>query len=94
MNKHIGSGLDELLNEDGILEEATALAMKRVIAWQITEAMKTQGINKTELAERMHTTRAQLNRVLDGADTGMTIETLSRAAQALGCRLRVELAVA
>jgi antitoxin HicB len=52
--------------------------------------MKVQGINKSELAERMHTSRAQLNRVLDGADTGLTLETLSRAAQALVCRLKIE----
>jgi antitoxin HicB len=94
MSKHIGSSLDDLLNEDDVLEEATAVAVKRVIAWQIAEAMKVQGINKSELAERMHTSRAQLNRVLDGADTGLTLETLSRAAQALGCRLKIELAAA
>ena len=94
MNKHVGSNFDECLGEDGVLEEVTAVAIKRVISWQLAEAMKSQGINKTELAERMHTSRAQLNRVLDGSDTGLTIETLSRAAQALGCRLRVELAAA
>lgn len=94
MSKHIGSQLDDLLREDGVLEEVTAVAIKRVIAWQIAEAMKLQGINKSELAERMHTSRTQLNRVLDGSDTGLTLETLSRAAQALGCRLKVELAAA
>ena len=94
MSKHIGSQLDDLLREDGVLEEVTAVAIKRVIAWQIAEAMKLQGINKSELAERMQTSRTQLNRVLDGSDTGLTLETLSRAAQALGCRLKVELAVA
>jgi antitoxin HicB len=94
MTKHIGSHLDDLLREDGVLEEVTAVAMKRVIAWQIAEVMKAQGINKSELAERMHTSRAQLNRVLDGADTGLTLETLSRTAQALGCRLKIELEAA
>ena len=94
MNKHIGSQLDDLLNEDGVLEEVTAVAVKRVIAWQIAEAMKAQGINKSELAARMHTSRTQLNRVLDGTDTGLTLETLSRTAHALGCRLKIELAAA
>lgn len=94
MSKHIGSDFDDFLREEGLLEEVSAVAIKRVIAWQIAQAMKTEGINKTELAKRMHTSRTQLNRVLDDSDTGLTLETLSRAAQALGCRLRVELAAA
>jgi len=56
--------------------------------------MRTHGVNKSELALRMKTSRAQLNRLLDDADTGLTLETLSRAAQALGCRLKIELAAA
>ena len=94
MNKHFGSNFDDFLREDGILEEVTAVAIKRVIAWQIAEAMRIQGVNKTELALRMKTSRAQLNRLLDDADTGLTLDTLSRAAQALGCRLKIELAAA
>jgi DNA-binding Xre family transcriptional regulator len=92
MSKHIAGSLDEVLDDDGVLAEVTAIAAKRVIAWQIAEAMKARGINKSDLAERMHTSRPQLNRVLDGADTGLTLETLSRAARALGCRLKIELA--
>ena len=94
MNKHFGSNLDDFLREDGILEEVTAVAIKRVIAWQIAQAMRIQGVNKTDLALRMKTSRAQLNRLLDDADTGLTLDTLSRAAQALGCRLKIELAAA
>jgi len=94
MNKHFGSNFDDFLREDGILEEVTAVAIKRVIAWQIAEAMRIQGVNKTDLALRMKTSRAQLNRLLDDADTGLTLDTLSRAAQALGCRLKIELAAA
>ena len=60
MSKHIGSQLDDLLREDGVLEEVTAGAIKRVIAWQTAEAMKLQGIDKSELAEPIHT---QLNRL-------------------------------
>ncbi|WP_276966158.1 helix-turn-helix domain-containing protein [Metallibacterium scheffleri] len=91
---HIGSTLDELLSQDGVLEEVSARAIKRVIAWQLAEAMKTQGVTKTALAARMHTSRSVLDRLLDETDTGLTIETLSRAAQALGYRVKVELAAA
>lgn len=93
-NPHIGSGFDDFLQEEGILEEVTAVATKRVIAWQIKEAMKASGLNKKTLAERMHTSRSQLDRVLDQNDTGLTLETLSRAASALGYRVKVELVAA
>lgn len=91
-NRHVGSSFDDFLTEEGLLEDATALAMKRVIAWQIAEAMKQRGISKKALAERMHTSRSHLDRILDERDTGLTLETLSRAAQALGYRVRIELA--
>lgn len=91
---HIGSTLDDFLSQQGMLEEVSARAIKRVIAWQLAEAMKTQGLTKTAMAERMHTSRSMLDRLLDETDTGLTIETLSRAAQALGYRVRVELAAA
>lgn len=91
---HIGSTLDDFLSEDGVLEEVSARAIKRVIAWQLAEAMKDQGVTKTAMAERMHISRSMLNRLLDDTGTGMTIETLSRAAQALGYRVKVELAAA
>lgn len=91
---HIGSALDDFLSEDGVLEEVSARAIKRVIAWQLAEAMKDQGMTKTAMAERMHTSRSMLDRLLNETDTGLTIETLSRAAQALGYRVKVELAAA
>jgi predicted XRE-type DNA-binding protein len=91
---HIGSTLDDFLSQEGVLEEVSARAIKRVIAWQLSEAMKTQGLTKTAMAERMHTSRSMLDRLLNETDTGMTIETLSRAAQALGYRVKVELAAA
>ena len=83
-NKHIGSRFDEFLEEDGALEEATAVALKRVIAWQIAEEMKAQNLTKTALAERMHTSRASLNRLLDEEDASLTLTTLASAAAALG----------
>lgn len=93
-NPHIGSGFDDFLQEEALLEEVTAVATKRVIAWQIKEAMKVSGLNKKTLAERMHTSRSQLDRVLDKNDTGLTLETLSRAASALGYRVKVDLIAA
>lgn len=91
---HLGSTLDDFLSEEGLLEDVSARAIKRVIAWQLAEAMKAQGLTKTAMATRMHSSRSMLDRLLDETDTGLTIETLSRAAQALGYRVRVELAAA
>ena len=91
-NVHVGSDFDEFLTDEGLLEGASAVAIKRVIAWQIAEAMKTRGLSKKAMAELMHTSRSHLDRLLDADDTGLTLETLSRAAQVLGRRLRVELA--
>lgn len=91
---HVGSDFDEFLAEEGILEDVTAVAIKRVIAWQIAEAMKVRGLTKKALAERMQTSRSHLDRLLDENDTGLTLDTLSRAAQALGYRVKVELAAA
>ena len=91
-NAHIGSTLDDVLAEDGVLEEVSTRAIKRVIAWQLQEAMKAQGLTKTAMAQRMHTSRSMLDRLLSETDTGLTLDTLSRAAQALGYRVKVELA--
>lgn len=66
MNKHIGSSFDDFLAEGTALEETTAVAIKRVVAWQIAQEMKAQHLTKTALAEKMHTSRAALNRLLDG----------------------------
>jgi len=92
MNKHIGSDFDDFLDEEGVLEEATAVAVKRVVAWQIEKEMKEQNLTKTALAAKMHTSRAALNRLLDETDTSLTLMTLSSAAKALGKSLRIELA--
>jgi len=91
MNKHLGSNLDDLLQEDGTQEEVTAAAVKRVIAWQIALAMKAQKVSKTEMASRMHTSRMVVTRLLDETDTGVTLATLARASVALNTPLHVEL---
>jgi antitoxin HicB len=68
------------------------MVMKRVIAWQLAEAMKAQQLTKTEMAARMHTSRAVVNRLLNGEDTSVTLATLAKASLALGRSLKVELA--
>jgi DNA-binding Xre family transcriptional regulator len=90
-NPAIGSNFDQFLAEQGLLEGATAVAIKRVIAWQLAEAMKAEGVTKKALAEKMHTSRSHLDRLLDDRDTGLTIETLGKAARALGRNVRIEL---
>ena len=89
---HIGSSFDDFLAEDALLEEVSAVAIKRVVAWQIAQEMKAQGLTKTALAETMHTSRAALNRLLDETDTSLTLTTLTGAAKALGKNLRIEFA--
>jgi DNA-binding Xre family transcriptional regulator len=89
--KHIGSSFDDFLGAQAILEESTAVAMKRVIAWQIAQEMKAQQLTKTDLAKRMHTSRAALNRLLDEKEGSLTLTTLASAAAALGKRVKLEL---
>ncbi len=89
--QHIGSRFDDFLAEESILENATAVAVKRVIAWQIAHEMEGQKLTKTALAAKMHTSRAALNRLLDDSDTSLTLTTLASAATALGKKLRIEL---
>jgi antitoxin HicB len=88
-NPHIGSDFDEFLEEEGIHEEVTAAALKRVIAWQLDKAMKSKRITKTEMASRMHTSRAVVNRLLDEEDTSVTLATLARASIAIGVPLKI-----
>ncbi len=92
--QNIGSDFDDFLKEEGRLEEATAVAVKRVIAWQIEREMAAQKITKTAMAKKMHTSRAALNRLLDENDTSLTLTTLAGAAAALGRRIKLELAPA
>ena len=87
----IGSSLDDFLKEDGIYEEVSAHAIKRVIARQIEALMRESKINKTQLAKRMQTSRAQLDRLLDPENESVTLGTLTRAAHAVGRRLRLDL---
>lgn len=85
------SSLDDFLDEEGIREAVTLRAVKSVIALQLQQAMKVQGLTRAAMAAEMETSRAQLNRVLDPEAANVTLDTLSRAARVLGRRLRVEL---
>ncbi|TCG06411.1 Fis family transcriptional regulator [Paraburkholderia steynii] len=91
-SKHVGANFDDFLAEESLLEEVTATAMKRVIAWQIEQEMKAQNLTKTRMAAKMNTSRAALNRLLDQNDTSLTLTTLVSAANALGKKFRFELA--
>ena len=90
-NPHIGSDFEDFLAEEGALDEATAVAVKRVISWQIEQSMKSQKLSKTRMAELMHTSRSSLDRLLDVHDTSLTLTTLASAAQALGKRINIQL---
>jgi len=91
-NAHIGSTFESFMQEEGIAEEVDATAIKRVLAWQIEEAMKQQGISKNQMAKRMHTSRAYLDRFLDPNNNKVQLDTMQRAAAAIGRRLRLDLA--
>jgi predicted XRE-type DNA-binding protein len=88
---HIGSNFDDFLREEGIHSQAQAMAIKRVLAYQISEEIKRKNLSKSELAVLMKTSRAALDRLLDSFNKSVTLATLERAANALGKKLVVEL---
>ncbi|MGA3264753.1 MAG: Fis family transcriptional regulator [Terracidiphilus sp.] len=88
---HSGSTFDSFLEEEGILDEVETAAIKRVIAWQLAEAMKAGKISKKTMAVRMGTSRSQLDRLLDPENSAVHLETIARAARAVGKRLRMEM---
>lgn len=91
MSKNIGSNFDEFLDDEGQLDEVTAVAVKRVIAWQLGQAMKQAGVTKSALARRMHTSRTVVDRILDASDASLTLDTMTRAATAVGRRIKIDL---
>jgi antitoxin HicB len=90
-NSHTGSNFDDFLREENLYEECHAIAIKRVLARQLVEEMKRKKITKTEMAAKMQTSRAQLNRLLDPEKTGVSLDTIQRAASVIGRQLRIEL---
>jgi DNA-binding Xre family transcriptional regulator len=89
--KNLGSSFDDFLEEEGILEEVTVVAVKRFIAFQLAEQMAEKNLSKAEMARRMETSRSALDRLLDPDNSSVTLQTLQSAVQALGGRLKVEL---
>ena len=89
--KNIGSSFDSWLREEGMYEEVAASAIKRVLARQLAAAMKEQSVSKAEMARRMQTSRAALDRLLDPEHSAITLSTLRKAATAVGRQLRLEL---
>lgn len=90
-NPHRGSSFESWLDEQGIREDVTSAAIKEVIAEQLAAEMKSKGITKTQMAELMETSRAQIDRLLDPKNNSATLETLMRAAKIIGRQLRLEL---
>jgi antitoxin HicB len=87
VTEHSGSSFDSFLEEEGIREEVEAVAIKRVLAWQLEQAMKEQQKTKQTMAKQLHTSRSQLDRLLDPRNVSVTIATITRAARALGKRV-------
>ncbi len=89
---HSGSSFDSFLEEAGIKEEVEAVAIKRVLAWQLEQAMEEQKKTKQAMARELRTSRSQLDRLLDPRNVSVTLDTISRAARAVGKRLVVRIA--
>jgi predicted XRE-type DNA-binding protein len=88
--KHMGSGIEDFLKEEGIFEEAQAQAVKEVVAWQLAEAMKSRKISKNKMATLLKTSRTQVDRLLDPKND-ITLGSLQRAAAIVGRRVTIEL---
>lgn len=90
-NKHFGSSLDSFLQEEGILEHTQAVAIKRIIAYQITEALNKENMTQADLARKMKTSKAAIQRLLNAENPSITLQTLMKAAHALGKKVSFNL---
>ncbi len=89
--KYVGSDFDDFLEEEGLLVETEAIALKNVFAWEIKKALKERHLTKVQAAKRMKTSRAAFDRILDPNNTSITLKSLERAAISLGKRIHIEL---
>jgi antitoxin HicB len=89
---HSGSSFDSFLEEEGIRDDVEAVAIKRVLAWQFSKAMRAQQKTKRAMARQLRTSRSQLDRLLDPGNVSVTLDTITRAARALGKRLIIRVA--
>ena len=90
-NPSIGSSLEDWLEEEGLLEDATNFAIKSVLAWQVGQYMQSNKLTKTAMSKRMNTSRAALDRLLDPDNESITLKTLQNAARAVGARVELNL---
>jgi antitoxin HicB len=90
-NKFAGSKFDNFLSDEGILVDVQTAALKEVLVWQLIQEMKKKKINKSEMAKRMHTSRAAVDRLLDPHNTSLTIRNLEKAAHVVDKSLKIEL---
>lgn len=91
VNRNLGSSFSEFLKEENMYEEVNAVAIKRILAWELEQAMSEDGVTKSEMARRMRTSRSQLDRVLDPGNDRIKLGTLLKAAHALGRDVKLEL---
>jgi predicted XRE-type DNA-binding protein len=91
-HKNLGGSFNDFLEEEGILEECTETAIKRVLAWQIEQEMKKNNLSKSAMARKMNTSRSSLDRILDPINESVTLHTLKKAAHAVGRTIKLELA--
>ena len=89
--RHLGSSFDSHLEKTSLYQEATLIAWKRVLAWEVAEAMRKEGISKSDMAKRMNTSRSQLDRLLDPDNPNVLLETVQKAASAIGKRMSIRL---
>lgn len=89
--QHLGSDLDDFLQEEGILEDCQAVAIKRVLSYQLQEFMTQNRITKTEMATRLKTSRMGLNRLLNVDNTSITLDSMIKAANVVGKKISIEL---
>ena len=88
---HRGGDFRDFLNEQGILGEVEARALKQAVSLQLSRLLKEKEITKTQMAERMQTSRAAVDRLLDASNRSVTLNTLGKAARALGRKVKIEL---
>ena len=90
--KHGGSSFDSFLEQEGIRGEVDAVAIKQVLAWQLEQAMRKQQKTKQAMARQLHTSRSQLDRLLDPSNVSVTLDTITRAARVLGKQVIIRMA--
>ncbi len=90
-NKHIGSNFDDFLEEEGILGEAQAIAVARVLAWEVNQYLADHNTTKTAFAKKLETSRMQVNRLIDPEDTSVSLNTIAKVAAVIGKKLELRL---